>query len=213
MKCRRAGHRWMEVLNVKKSHFQHLCSQTPTQEESKSISRHAALQKTQSPCSLLRPKVQERTQVEPRTQAGVLRSGGGGHAQMQRTCVSRRAQGLQGKLPGKKRAWLGVPWGPRGEGSAPSLLWGLCVRTRSVVSNSFCPHGLQPARLLCPWDFPGKNTGVGCHFLLQGIFPSRDRTHVSCSIPGSHVHSLVRELRSCKPYGTTKKKSRSEMSW
>ena len=30
------------------------------------------------------------------------------------------------------------------------------------------PHGLQPSRLLCPWDFPGKNTGVGCHFLLQG---------------------------------------------
>ena len=29
------------------------------------------------------------------------------------------------------------------------------------------PHGLYPARLLCPWDFPGKNTGVGCHFLLQ----------------------------------------------
>ena len=36
----------------------------------------------------------------------------------------------------------------------------------SVVSNSFRPHGLQPARLLCP----GKNTGVGCHFSLQGIF-------------------------------------------
>ena len=34
-------------------------------------------------------------------------------------------------------------------------------------------HGLQPARLLCPWDFPGKNTGVGCHFLLQGIFPTQ----------------------------------------
>ena len=32
------------------------------------------------------------------------------------------------------------------------------------------PHGLKPARLLCPWDFPGKNTGVGCHFLLQEIF-------------------------------------------
>ena len=32
-------------------------------------------------------------------------------------------------------------------------------------------HGLQPARLLFPWDFPGKNPGVGCHFLLQGIFP------------------------------------------
>ena len=31
-------------------------------------------------------------------------------------------------------------------------------------------HGLWPTRLLCPWDSPGKNTGVGCHFLLQGIF-------------------------------------------
>ena len=32
------------------------------------------------------------------------------------------------------------------------------------------PHGLQPTRLLCPGDFPGKSTGVGCYFLLQGIF-------------------------------------------
>ena len=35
------------------------------------------------------------------------------------------------------------------------------------------PCGLQPARLLCPWDSPGKNTGVGCHFPLQGIFPTQ----------------------------------------
>ena len=35
------------------------------------------------------------------------------------------------------------------------------------------PHGLQPARLLCLWDFPGKNTETGCHFLLQGIFSTR----------------------------------------
>ena len=35
------------------------------------------------------------------------------------------------------------------------------------MSNSVQPHGRQPTRLLCPWDFPGKNTGVGCHFLLQ----------------------------------------------
>ena len=40
----------------------------------------------------------------------------------------------------------------------------------SVVSDSLRPHGLQPTRLLHPWDFPGKNTGVGCHFLLQEIF-------------------------------------------
>ena len=45
--------------------------------------------------------------------------------------------------------------------------------SRSVVPDSLRPHGLQPTRLLCPWDFPGKVTGVGCHFLLQGIFPTQ----------------------------------------
>ena len=39
----------------------------------------------------------------------------------------------------------------------------------SVVSESLRPHGLQPAMVLCPWDSPGKNTGVGCHALLQRI--------------------------------------------
>ena len=38
--------------------------------------------------------------------------------------------------------------------------------TRSVTSDSSGPHGLQPTRLLGPWGFPGKSTGVGCHFLL-----------------------------------------------
>ena len=41
------------------------------------------------------------------------------------------------------------------------------------MSNSLRPHGPQPTRLLCPWDFPGKSTGVGCHFLLQRIFPTQ----------------------------------------
>ena len=41
------------------------------------------------------------------------------------------------------------------------------------MSNSLRSHGLQPTRLLCPWDSPGKNTGVGCHFLLQRIFPTQ----------------------------------------
>ena len=45
--------------------------------------------------------------------------------------------------------------------------------SHSVVSDSWQPHGLQSARLLCPWDFPGKDTGVGCHFLLHGIFPTQ----------------------------------------
>ena len=37
----------------------------------------------------------------------------------------------------------------------------------SVMSNSVRPHRWQPTRLHHPWDSPGKNTGVGCHFLLQ----------------------------------------------
>ena len=41
-------------------------------------------------------------------------------------------------------------------------------------------HGLWPARLLCSWNFPSKNTGVGCHFLLQGIFLTQ----------GSNLHLL-----------------------
>ena len=55
------------------------------------------------------------------------------------------------------------------------------------------PHGLQSIRLLCPWHFPGKNTGVDCHFFLQGIFLTQGRTHISCtgrqSLPLRHQGS------------------------
>ena len=48
----------------------------------------------------------------------------------------------------------------------------------------------QPTRLLCPWNFPGKNTGVGCHFLFQGIFPTqRSNPHCLCLL-----HWLVDSL-------------------
>ena len=43
----------------------------------------------------------------------------------------------------------------------------------SVVSDSLQPHGVEPTRLLCPWDSPGKNIGVDYHALLQGIFPTQ----------------------------------------
>ena len=43
------------------------------------------------------------------------------------------------------------------------------------MSDSSRPHGLQPTRLLCPWDFPGKSTGVGCHCLLQQTHRCRQR--------------------------------------
>ena len=57
-----------------------------------------------------------------------------------------------------------------------SLALAICFQPRSVsgsvVSDSLQPYGLQPARLLCPWSSPGKNTGVGNHFLLQGGLPN-----------------------------------------
>ena len=44
-------------------------------------------------------------------------------------------------------------------------------------------HALQPARRPCPWDSPGKNTGVGCHALLQGIFPTQGSHPASLTFP------------------------------
>ena len=53
-----------------------------------------------------------------------------------------------------------------------STNWKAKSVTCSVVSNSLQPHGLYFTRLLCPWNSPVKNTGVGCHSLLWGIFPT-----------------------------------------
>ena len=58
-----------------------------------------------------------------------------------------------------------------------SWFFGLCV-SHSVVSDSLRSHGLQPTRLLCPWDSPGKITGVACHALFQEIFPTQGKKSV-----------------------------------
>ena len=62
-------------------------------------------------------------------------------------------------------------WGIREALGSP-----LCVSC-SVMSDSLWPHGLQPARLLHPWDFPGKYTGVGCYFLLNKTDRKADALH------------------------------------
>ena len=62
--------------------------------------------------------------------------------------------------------------------------------SRSVMSYSLRPHGLQPTRLLCPWDSPGKNSGVGCHFLLQ-------ETSLVCSKTYSDAHHLYLFADAC----------------
>ena len=68
------------------------------------------------------------------------------------------------------------------------------------MSDSVRPHRRQPTRLCRPWDSPGKNTGVGCHFLLQCMkvksesevaqsFPTLSDP-MDCSLPGSSVHGI-----------------------
>ena len=70
----------------------------------------------------------------------------------------------------------------------------------SVVSDSVQPHRWKPTRLCCPWDSPGKNTGVGCHFLLH-CMKVKSESEVAqscptlsdpmdCSLPGSSVHGI-----------------------
>ena len=65
---------------------------------------------------------------------------------------------VHGILQTRTLEWLPIP-SPMHE--SEKWKW-----SRSVVSDSLWPHGLQPTRLLCPWDFPGKSTGVGCHCIL-----------------------------------------------
>ena len=60
----------------------------------------------------------------------------------------------------RQEHWSGLPF-PSPMHESEKWKW-----SRSVVSDSQRPHGLQPTRLLRPWDSPGKSTGVGCHWLL-----------------------------------------------
>ena len=79
----------------------------------------------------------------------------------------------------------------------------LLLLSRAVVSDSVRPHGQQPTRLPHPWDSPGKNTGVGCHFLLQ-CMKVKCESEVSqscptvsdpmnCSSPGSSIHGIFQD--------------------
>ena len=70
----------------------------------------------------------------------------------------------------RQEHWSGLPF------PSPMHESGKWKWSRSVVSDSLGPHGLQPTRLLHPWDFPGNSTGVGCHCLLcNGILLSHKK--------------------------------------
>ena len=78
-----------------------------------------------------------------------------------------------------------------------------CCLVDSVVSDSLRPHRRQPTRLPHPWDSPGKNTGVGCHFLLQ-CMKVKSQSEVAqscltlsdpmdCALPGSSIPGIFQE--------------------
>ena len=77
---------------------------------------------------------------------------------------------------------------------------GPAAAAASVVSDPVRPHRRQPTRLPRPWDSPGKNTGVGCHFLFQCMQVKSESEvaqscptlsdPIDCSLPGSSVHGI-----------------------
>ena len=60
----------------------------------------------------------------------------------------------------------------------------------SVVPDSLQRHGLQPTRL-CPWDFPGENAGVGCHFLLHSQLETQQKINIFKKKKKKGVHLLL----------------------
>ena len=83
----------------------------------------------------------------------------------------------------RQEHWSGLPFpSPRCLNTLCSMftIYCYCLVAKLCVTL-LQTHGLQLTRLLCLYDFPGKNIGMGCHFLLQGSSQPRDRTHVSCT--------------------------------
>ena len=94
----------------------------------------------------------------------------------------------------RQEYWSGLPF-PSPMHESEKWKWSC-----SVMSNPQRPHGLQPTRLLHPWDFPGKSAGVGCHCLLQ-CMKVKSESEVTqscptlsdpmdCSPPGSSIHGI-----------------------
>ena len=104
----------------------------------------------------------------------LLTKGGGG-------CEWERGSGILCFLSAVKvlpvmENWAGrVKWMRKSsfEGFSKCDFYGCCCLVAKSCPTLLRPHGLYPASLLCLWDFPGKKTGGGCHFILQRIFPTQ----------------------------------------
>jgi len=83
----------------------------------------------------------------------------------------------------RQEHWSGLPF-PSPMHESEKWKW-----NHSVVSDSVWPHGLPPTRLLHPWDFPGKSTGVGCHCLLQPKWLQSRKTELVILSPYMHTQT------------------------
>ena len=98
------------------------------------------------------------------------------------------------------KAYICNPKFPLCPSSKPLLYPSSCCFVTSVMSDSVRPHTRQPTRLPRPWDSPGRNTGVGCHFLFQCMKVKSESevaqscpilsNPMDCSLPGSCFHGI-----------------------
>ena len=118
----------------------------------------------------------------------------------------------------RQEHWSGLPF-PSPMHESEKWKWSC-----SVVSDSSQPHGLQPIRLHRPWDSPGKNTGVGCHFLLQWVHFNSSAFSRNCNIflnflvgfPSDSKKSYIFQVMSEDGTGrlqNRKKKESKEKNW
>ena len=93
----------------------------------------------------------------------------------------------------RQEHWSGLPF-PSSMHESEKWNW-----SRSVVSDSSRPHGLQPTRPLHPWDFPSKSTGVGCHCLLRVVSNLSSKNWFSKAITFNYVTLLYLLFTSKSP--------------
>ena len=114
-----------------------------------------------------------------------------------RLCVTPQTEAHQAPPSlgfSRQEHWSGLPF-PSPMHEREKWKWSC-----SVMSNSLRPHGLQPTRLLHPWDFPGKSTGVGCHCLLLHLTSTY---YIPCSILSPFIK--VGPKNSFGPYNNSMK--------
>ena len=94
---------------------------------------------------------------------------------------------VHGILQARTLEWVAISFSKRNYRKKESEVFQLCLILR--------PHGLQPIRLLHPWNFPGKSTGVGCHFFLHLYLVGAHSCFVAVSLEFSSLLEMTEQFR------------------